>query len=199
MNTSSSGAIEFVLASASPRRADLLRSLGLQFRIVVTDIDESLVPGESPTTYVERLARSKALAAPVGPDSVVLGADTTVALDDTILGKPADADEARSMLRSLSGRTHTVYTGVALRRADTVVSTVVATGVTFRHLDDATVEWHIATGEAFDKAGGYGMQGYGGAFVASIVGSPSNVVGLPLHVLDELATQLGVGLASVRS
>lgn len=190
-----------VLASASPRRSDLLRSLGLRFDVVVTDTDETRFDREHPAIYVERLARAKAAATAdvVADDALVIAADTTVALDDAVLGKPADAAEATAMLRSLSGRAHTVFTGVALRHGDATVSTVVATTVWFRALDDATIAWHLATGEAYDKAGGYGMQGYGGAFVERIDGSPSNVVGLPVHVLDDLASTLGFALRDFRA
>lgn len=190
-----------VLASASPRRSDLLRSLGLCFDVVVTDTDETRFDGEHPAIYVERLARAKAAATAgvVADDALVIAADTTVALDDAVLGKPADEAEATAMLRSLSARAHTVFTGVALRHGDATVSTVAATTVWFRALDDATIAWHLATGEAYDKAGGYGMQGYGGAFVERIDGSPSNVVGLPVHVLDELASTLGFDLRDFRA
>ena len=186
-----------VLASASPRRADLLRSMGLEFDVVVTDTDESRHHNERADVYVERLALEKAQAAH-RPDAVVIGADTCVSLADDIFGKPEHADHAFSMLRSLSGTCHTVFTGVALVYGNRVATAVERTNVYFNELSDDTINWYISTGEAFDKAGSYGMQGYGGVFVERIEGSPSNVIGLPLHCLVALATRVGVDLNRFR-
>ncbi len=182
-----------VLASGSPRRRDLIASLGLSFEIVVPDIDETTRPGEAPVDYVERLARDKA-AAVARPGALIIAADTTVVLGGEIIGKPVDRADARSMLRRLSGRTHTVATGVALALESAVVAEVVETAVTFVALSDAAIDWYVATGEPGDKAGAYGMQGTGNAFVAAIAGSPSNVIGLPLATVITLAASLGVDL-----
>ena len=176
-----------VLASGSPRRCELLASVGLDFDVRAADIDETEFAAEDPRAYVLRLARTKALhiAATCAPGTVVIGADTTVAHGGVILGKPGDAANARVMMHTLSGATHHVYTGMAVAVADgdeqsepwTHVST---TAVTFATLDNATIEWYVGTGEGFDKAGGYGIQGIGGALVASIEGNVQNVIGLPL-------------------
>jgi len=181
-----------VLASASPRRRELLRQLGVEFDIVVPDIDEMPIGREDPVRYVRRLAEAKALAvaAQVDSDALIIAADTTVDLGGDILGKPVDADEARSMLRRLSARTHRVHTGVALRVGELVRSEVVTSLVTFTPLTDSTIEWYVGTGEPLDKAGAYAIQGSGGVFVQRVRGSVSNVVGLPLHEVARLATQL---------
>ena len=146
----------------------------------------------------ERLARAKAKA-PSRSDAVVIGADTCVVLDGMILGKPNNADHAQAMLRSLSGRSHAVFTGVALMYGNRFASCVERTTVTFNPLTDDSINWYISSGEAFDKAGSYGMQGYGGVFVERIEGSPSNVIGLPLHRVVELADQLGIDLKAFRA
>lgn len=172
--------------------------MGLQFDVVVTDIDETQRDVETAAVYVERLAREKAAAANL-PDAVVIGADTCVALDDMILGKPDNADHAFAMLRSLSGRAHTVFTGVACAFGNRIATTVERTNVHFNALSDDTINWYISTGEAFDKAGSYGMQGYGGVFVERIDGSPSNVIGLPLHRVVELAGRIGIDITQFRN
>jgi septum formation protein len=182
-----------VLASASPRRRDLLSAVGLRFTVVPADIDETPFAAEEPLAYVERLAVEKARAV---DGEVVLAADTTVAIDGRILGKPRDRADAAAMLRSLRGRTHAVHTGVALRRGGQVASAVVTSEVTFAPVTDAWIEWYVATGEPLDKAGAYAVQGAGGLFVAAVEGSPSNVVGLPLHLIAVLARRLGVDLAA---
>ena len=193
-------AARLVLASQSPRRSDLLRSLGLEFEVEPADVDESRYDGEPAVDYVVRVARDKAMkVAARHPDALVVAADTTVALTPLeILAKPADEHDARSMLTMLSGRSHLVHTGVALARGPIVESEVETTTVRFNDIDEPTLDWYLATGEALDKAGGYAMQGYGGVFVQSIDGSPSNVVGLPLHVVVGLARRLGVDLARFR-
>lgn len=173
-----------ILASASPRRHELLRSVGLDFSVEPADVDESEHPGEEALPYVERVARSKADAIADRRASldgfVVLAADTTVDVDGAILAKPVDDDDARRMLRGLAGRTHLVHTAVVCRHAGGVESVTVTTGVTFAPLTDDDLDRYLALGEHRDKAGAYGMQGAAGAFVERIDGSPTNVIGLPL-------------------
>lgn len=184
-----------ILASASPRRHELLAQLGAQFDCDPADIDESHVPGEAPDTYVERMAREKAaavLARHDVPDIVVLAADTTVAIDDVVLGKPADHFDGLAILARLSGRAHTVYTGVCVANASGSACDVVATEVEFASLNRETCEAYLATDEPWDKAGAYGIQGLGGAFVRAIRGSYSNVVGLPLHETWQLLARYGI-------
>jgi septum formation protein len=189
--------MRLVLASGSPRRRELLALLGLPFDVVPTDVDESVRPGEAPTELVRRLAIQKAQAAERCDiaDVVVLAADTIVELAGEILGKPADADDARRMLRALSARTHRVHTGVAVRRDGSAACEVVTTSVTMAPMSDAAIEWYLATGEPTDKAGAYAIQGAGGAFVAAIEGSASNVVGLPLATVVDLLGRHGVAVA----
>lgn len=175
-----------VLASASPRRLELLGHFGVEVVVRAAHLDETPLPGEAATSYVERLAREKALSV-ARPGELVIGADTAIELDQRIFGKPDDADHARRMLRALSGRTHRVHSGVALVRDARVESAVETTLVTMADLDDRAVEWYLATGEPFDKAGAYAVQGAGGAFVTSVTGSVSNVMGLPLSVVIQLA------------
>lgn len=186
-----------VLASASPRRAELLGGLGLLFEIRPADIDESVLPGETGPAYVERLAHSKA-AAVATPGDLVIAADTTVDLHGELLGKPESPEEARDMLRRLSGVTHQVHTGVSVHRvlgSEHLSRTrVVSTKVAFADLPDHWIDWYVGTGEPLDKAGGYGMQGSANLFVASIVGSPSNVIGLPLATVARLVEEAGSDL-----
>ena len=186
---------EIVLASGSPRRRELLEQLGVRFTIVSPDIDETPFDGEEPRAYVRRLAIGKADAIAVDDDALVIAADTTVDLDGRILGKPTDADDAVGMLRALSGRTHRVHTGVAVRRGATTAVDVATTMVTMTAIGDSALRWYVGTGEPLDKAGAYAVQGTGGVFVERIRGSVSNVVGLPLHVVARLASDLGVRLA----
>ncbi|MCB9763443.1 MAG: septum formation inhibitor Maf [Alphaproteobacteria bacterium] len=174
------------LASGSPRRRLLLGQLGYALRVAPADIDETPRPGEGPVDFALRMAREKAAAG--AHPGLVLAADTVVHLDGHILGKPADAAEARAMLRMLSGRAHEVTTGVCVQDGDRRWVDAVTTEVTFRPLSEAEVSGYVATGEPFDKAGGYGIQGIGGFLVSHIRGSYTNVVGLPLaEVLDALA------------
>lgn len=187
-------ATPILLASGSPRRRELLAQLGLQFEIAAPDVDETPLPGEAPVPYVGRLAVVKAMAVAAGDDTLVIAADTTVEIDGDILAKPADAAEARAMLRRLSGRAHHVHTGVALRRGEHTLCEVVTAHVTFATLTDAQIDWYVATGEPMDKAGAYAVQGIGGVFVEKVDGSVSNVIGLPLHTVVRLAEQLGVSL-----
>lgn len=173
-----------ILASASPRRRQLLESIGLTFDVSPADVDESSASGESPLAYVERVAAAKAetVATNLGRprDVAVLAADTTVDLDGEILAKPVDDDDAHRMLRALSGRTHQVHTAVLGWTGDGAHSVTVTTDVTFARLSDQGIGWYLSIGEHLDKAGAYAMQGAGGALVHRIDGSPSNVIGLPL-------------------
>lgn len=187
-----------VLASASPRRRDLLHTVGIGFEVVVADVDESWRSGESTTAYVERLATAKAdaVAGMLGRPAatVVLAADTTVDLDGQVLAKPVDDAEARWMLRSLSGRSHLVHTAVACITVDAVHRKTVTTAVTFAPLTDEVIDWYLTTGEHRDKAGAYGMQGAAGAFVERIEGSPTNVIGLPLAETLDLLRRCGLAV-----
>jgi septum formation protein len=189
-----------VLASASPRRAELLRSVGFDFDVVPADIDESVQPGESPATYVARLSteKARAVAALVGPDVLVVAADTTVDVDGQILEKPLDEDDARRMLSLLSGRAHLVHTGVTIQPsrpgAAGSETVVVETAVEFVELTSAVVDWYVGTAEPFGKAGAYAIQGAGGALVRRVDGSVTNVIGLPLAETLEL-----LGRSSSRS
>lgn len=181
-----------ILASASPRRAELLSQIGVNHRACPADIDETPLAGESPEHYVERLAREKALAVAAGhPDNLVLGSDTTVVLAGEILAKPESDDHASSMLSRLSGQTHQVMTAVALARGSDCQSRVSISEVTFRTLDEPEIRAYVASGEPMDKAGGYGIQGRGGIFVRELKGSYSAVVGLPLQETAELLAQAG--------
>lgn len=183
--------MELVLASGSPRRQELLRSLGLTFRVEPPHVDESRLPGEEPATYVDRIARMKAARA-VGPDRVVLAADTTVVFDGHVLGKPAHPAEARAMLAQLTGETHAVFTGVAVASNGEVSSTVERSLVKLLPLTDLEIAAYVATGEPMDKAGAYALQGLGGVFVEAVSGSPSNVIGLPLHAAARLLRAHGL-------
>jgi septum formation protein len=191
--------VQLVLASASPRRSDLLRSVGLDFEVVPADIDESTRPGETPSEYVARLSTEKArvVAERVGGGAVVIAADTTVDVDGRILEKPMDDPDARRMLRLLSGRTHLVHTGVTVSRfpetrARGTATCVVETAVRFVELTDRAIDWYLATGEHAGKAGAYGIQGAAGAFVDRVDGSVTNVIGLPLaETLALLAATVG--------
>lgn len=182
-----------VLASGSPRRRELLRRLGIEPTVRPADVDETPRPGEHPRALAVRLARAKATAGDHGR-ALVVAADTVVAVDATVLGKPADVDDARRMLELLSGREHLVVTGVAVRRDGRIEAGVATTRVRFRPLAAAEVDWYLATGEPADKAGGYGLQGAGAALVAGIQGSPTNVIGLPLELLLDLARRVDVDL-----
>jgi septum formation protein len=183
-----------VLASASPRRREILGKLGLDFEVRVTDVDESLREHEDPTRYVARLAAEKARAACTGAREAVLGADTTVVLNDKVLAKPADLLESEQMLRALRGQEHVVHTGVALVLAPemTLHSVVVSTRVRFRAFGDQTLHAYVASREGMDKAGSYGIQELGAALVSEVHGSYSNVVGLPAAETIELLEEAGV-------
>jgi septum formation protein len=182
-----------VLASQSPRRRELLRLIGIAHEVVPADLDESLLPGEEPVAHAERLARAKAAAvAATHPHAAVIGADTIVVLDGVILGKPADRAEAARTLRRLSGRTHTVHTAVAVARDGRVESGVESVEVTFRPLSDAQIAAYVATGEPMDKAGAYGIQGYGAVIVERVHGDYFAVMGLALGRLVGLLERMGL-------
>jgi septum formation protein len=184
---------QLVLASASPRRAALLARLGIEPIVRPTDVDETPRRGEPPSDLVVRLADAKAAAAlRTGADEVVLAADTEVVVDGATLGKPRDRDDAAAMLQRLSGRTHQVLTGIAVRRGTQQASTVVRTDVTFRELSEPEIAWYVATGEPDDKAGAYAIQGAGAVLVERIEGSDTNVVGLPLSATVALLGEVGV-------
>lgn len=185
-----------ILASSSPRRAELLQAAGIDFTIRAAGVDETTRPDESPRDYVLRLSREKARAVVRG-DELTLGADTTVVINGEIIGKPADAEEAARMLRALSGQWHEVLTGVTLARADHLISAVSSTRVKFAELSDAEIKWYVSTGEPMDKAGAYAIQGHASLFVESIEGSYSNVVGLPMELAYRLAREMGVELLKI--
>jgi septum formation protein len=192
-NGSSGTSVRVVLASQSPRRRELLTLIGVPHDVVPADVDETPFSHEAPAAYTERLARAKAAAvAHRFPDAVTIGSDTTVVIDGMILGKPDDAADARRVLRILSGRTHTVHTAVAVARGDAVVSGVEDVAVTFRRLDDDEIASYVATGEPMDKAGSYGIQGYGATIVERIDGDYFAVMGLPLVRLTRLLAEVGV-------
>jgi septum formation protein len=184
------GSHRVVLASASPRRAELLRAAGIEFDVRVTDVDESVVAGESPGEYVTRLAIDKARAAQRDEYEVILAADTTVVVDAAILAKPIDAADAARMLRLLAGRDHDVLTGVCLMRGVHADARVAQTRVTFEPMNEAEIAWYVATGEPMDKAGAYGIQGRVSRFVSGIDGSYSNVVGLPVSLVYQMLRDL---------
>lgn len=190
----SNDSIRVVLASASPRRSELLTQIGMSFEVMPTDIDETEHPGEDPVSYVRRLAIEKALAAVVGDDVVVIAADTTVDLDGMILAKPADDADALRMLGLLAGRTHQVHTGVAIRYQGRMVAEVNTSLVSMKASDDQWLRWYVATGEPHGKAGAYGIQGAAAVFVDSVHGSVTNVIGLPLSLLEQLLSEVGVSL-----
>ena len=176
------------LASSSPRRRQLLEMLGIPIRVMSPNILEVRRPVETPMDYVERLAREKALSA---SGRLVLGADTTVVVRDEVLEKPVDPADAMRMLRKLQGRTHQVVTAIALVAGETIHQATDVTNVTFRRLGDAVLEAYVATGEPMDKAGAYGIQGYGAALVERIDGDFFSVMGLPLRLVLDLLERAG--------
>lgn len=192
--------MRLILASASPRRAELLTAAGFAFEVVTTDVDESVLPGETPREYVGRLAVAKSARAwelvgahTASGEVMVIAADTAVIVDDTILGKPADAADARRMIQLLSGRTHVVMTGVSVRAGMVHTAAVEETLVHVAALSSEQVEWYVESGEGLDKAGAYAIQGLASRFITRIEGSYSNVVGLPVALVARL-----VGEASGR-
>lgn len=182
---------QLVLASASPRRAELLRAAGIEFSIRAADLDETQLSDEAPSDYVLRLSREKARVV-AQPDELVLGADTTVVVGNEIVGKPVDNADARRMLQLLSGNWHEVLTGVSLVKDAQVCSELAVTRVKFAPLSEAEIDWYIATHEPFDKAGGYGIQGFASRFVEQIEGNYANVVGLPVQTVYRLLRQFGL-------
>jgi septum formation protein len=185
--------MRLILASASPRRVDLLREAGYAFDVEPADVDESEAAGEPPRAYVLRVAALKGgVVAAAHPDAVVLAADTTVVVDGQMLAKPTDDEDARRMLGLLSGRTHEVLTGVVVVRAGRQSSAVVGTRVRFRPMTAADIDWYVASGEPRDKAGAYGVQGLAARFVDAIDGPYSNVVGLPVGAVRDLLGAEGV-------
>ena len=201
MNPAQAG-LHIVLASRSPRRAELLAAAGIAFEVLAADIDESVKLGEDPAAYVERLAIEKASAVwallmgkpeglpppqlTVRPDCTVLGADTTVVIDGLILGKPGNEAEATDMLRRLRGRIHDVFTGVAVVDASGIRSAVERTRVWFDPMTDEDIAWYVASGEPVDRAGAYAIQGLASRFIPRIEGSYTNVVGLPVALVSSI-------------
>lgn len=187
-----------LLGSASPRRRELLASVlpAISFRVVAPDVDESVLPAEAAADYMLRIVRAKAedVAKRSHPARAILCADTSVLVDEQILGKPSTDDEGRAMLRMLAGRTHEVWTAFVIAAPDgpRLHEEIVRTRVTFRALTDSEVEAYVASGEGKDKAGGYGMQGHAAAFVSGIVGSATNVIGLPLAEVTSALARLGL-------
>jgi len=188
-----------ILVSASPRRAELLKQLGICFERQITDVDEKRVENEEPDIYVRRVSRLKVLSGEkflgkekLDSNPVLLGADTVVTLEGVPMGKPGAREEAIDMLMSLSGRTHSVVTGVVLKRKEKIIEDSVETLVTFRKLTRTEAQMYCDTGEPMDKAGAYGIQGKAAVFVAGIRGSYSNVVGLPLFELSIMLKEFGI-------
>jgi septum formation protein len=180
-----------ILASASPRRSELLRLIGIEHEVRPADIDERYLPHESPSAHAERLAREKASA--IDEDgTVTIGSDTIVVIDGDVLGKPRDRAHAHKMLKRLSGRSHVVMTGVAVRWEGRVASGLEEVGVTFRPLTDEEIDQYIDTGEPMDKAGAYGIQGFGATLVERVDGDYFAVMGLALNRLVKLCRSLGL-------
>jgi septum formation protein len=172
-----------ILASQSPRRAEILRQAGIPFVVRAAPVDEDLLPGEMPDTYVRRLAQAKARAVEATGDEIVLGADTTVVVDQEILAKPADAIDAHRMLTLLSGRRHEVMTGICLRRGEEMICDHAVTAVWFAAMTEQEIDDYVASGEPMDKAGAYAVQGAASKFIPRIEGCYFNVVGLPIALV----------------
>lgn len=185
---------KLILASRSPRRAEILRSVGWPFEVIVAGVDETPRQDEAPNDYVRRLsvAKAEAVAATLN-EGLVLGADTTVVIDNQILGQPIDDDDARRMLKMLSGRWHEVLTAVAVIRANKESDPLVGvetTRVRFAELSDSEIEWYVSSGEPLDKAGAYGIQEKAALFIEQIQGDYFNVMGLPIRLVYKLARQI---------
>lgn len=189
--------MRLILASTSPRRSQLLDQIGLEHIVMPAEIDESRRPDEPPGTYVERVARDKAMAIDA-PDDVVVAADTAVVFEGQILGKPAHPQEARAMLQRLQGERHEVFTCLAVGRGGRIESLVDVTHVQMLPMTDDEIARYVADGDPMDKAGSYGLQSRGGVFVESISGSPFTVVGLPLHLLPRLMRRVEVDMEVFR-
>ena len=172
-----------MLASQSPRRAEILRQAGIPFTVRAAPIDETPLPGEKPSDYVRRLAQAKALAIPAGPEDTVLAADTTVVVEEHMLAKPEDAADARRMLAMLAGRGHQVITGICLKHGSRMVLDAAVTGVWFGAMTPDEIAAYVASGEPMDKAGAYAIQGLAGRYIDRIAGCYFNVMGLPLSLV----------------
>ncbi|MFY9398163.1 MAG: Maf family protein [Desulfomonilia bacterium] len=187
--------MQIVLASASPRRRELLQRLGLSFRIAVPEVDESIRAGEAPADFCLRISREKALSISLlMPGALVISADTIVVAHGKILGKPADEEEAREHLRLLKGATHEVYTGYAIIYGSRSAGRAVRTLVRFQDMSEEEISWYVSTREPMDKAGSYGLQGIASIFISGIEGSYTNVIGLPLSELYNDLKGFGITL-----
>lgn len=185
---------ELVLASGSPRRSEFLSLLGLDFKVVKPDVDEVVLPNETPDALVTRLSVMKSGAvALLYPDTVILAADTVVSIDGQILGKPCDRADALRMIKQLSGRTHQVYTAVTVRHNKRIKTLCSCTHVTFSRIDDTLAHMYVNSGEGDDKAGSYALQGRAAMFIEKVEGSVSSVIGLPLSEVRELLLEFGIG------
>ncbi|HUX06075.1 MAG TPA: Maf family protein [Acidobacteriota bacterium] len=185
--------LKIVLASASPRRAELLSRIGVKFTVRPVAVDEIPLIGEEPRDFALRMAMEKAERGRKGEDELVIGCDTVVVVDGTILGKPRDAGEARTMLKLLSGRSHSVITAVALA-GERNTADFAETVVEFDPMDEGMIDWYVRTGEPMDKAGAYGIQGLAALFVRRIEGPYDNIVGLPVNLLAHLLAELGCNI-----
>lgn len=179
-----------VLASASPRRRDILTAAGISFRIEAPQIDEVRRPGEEPLDFVRRLAQEKAQAISHTADEITLAADTVVCVEEDVLGKPLDEEDARRMLRLLSGRSHWVYTGICLRAPGKTIVDSAATEVWFEHLSEEEITEYVSSGEPMDKAGAYAIQGLASKYISKVHGCYQNVVGLPISLIYRHLKQL---------
>jgi septum formation protein len=190
--------VKMILASGSPRRRELLESLGWVFEVRVPDVPEDPLPGESPCALCGRLARIKgaSVAANASPDTLVLAADTVVDLDGMLMGKPENPDDSFRMISLLNGRTHHVHSGVAVFWNERVADAVVTSEVTFRRLGETDLRAYVDSGEGLDKAGAYAIQGWGALLVESIRGCYFNIVGLPLSRVSSLLEELGIPVVS---
>ncbi len=190
--------MQIVLASASPRRRELFSWLGLKFEVIVPEVDETILPGETPVEFCARVSREKALSVSSRmPAALVISADTIVVSGGRILGKPVDEAHAREHLRLLKGTGHEVYTGYAIIRGKERVSRVIRTLVHFRDMSPDEIDWYVSTKEPMDKAGSYGLQGIGSLFISTIEGSYTNVIGLPLSDLYHDLKGFGIALHTV--
>jgi septum formation protein len=192
--------MRLVLASGSPRRKELLERLYLEYEVETPDIDETRLPEEEPAAYVERVARAKARAV-AGDGLLIVAGDTAVVHEGRVMGKPGHPEEARSMLRRLQGDKHEVFTGLAVAWMDggpRLESLVDMSQVSMMPMTEEEIAWYVGTGEPLDKAGGYALQGLGGMFVSEVIGSPSTVVGLPIHLLGRLIAKSGADVTRFR-
>lgn len=180
-----------ILASASPRRRELLLNAAIPFTVRVPDVDEAVLPGEDAVTYVRRIAERKAHAVAVGPDDLALAADTAVCLNGAILGKPASVGEAIMMLKVLNGKTHEVHSGICLRYGSRTVVDIATTQVTMAAMSEEEIEEYVRSGEPMDKAGAYGIQGMASRYITRLEGDYFNVVGLPVSLVYRHILALG--------